>query len=156
VVGEALMVDEIKTTWRIPKELVKKFKHLATDRETNVTMLVIEAMEKYLEIQKEPLQFDKNSHKSDIDYPKKEELLTVMYSAKGGELVTSLIEELKKYLETLEPLWSDKYFFRSMPNINDLKKEELAKKVLHLATDRETRVATVKQAMKEYLEKPKK
>ena len=46
---EKIMVDKIKTTWRIPKELVKKFKHLATDRETTVTMLVIEAMKEYLE-----------------------------------------------------------------------------------------------------------
>ena len=49
---EKIMVDKIKTTWRIPKELVKKFKHLATDRETTVTMLVIEAMNEYLEKRK--------------------------------------------------------------------------------------------------------
>lgn len=47
------MVDEIKTSWRIPKELVKKFKHLATDRETNVTTLVIQAMNEYLSREKE-------------------------------------------------------------------------------------------------------
>jgi predicted transcriptional regulator len=46
------MIDKIKTTWRIPKELIKKFKHLATDRETNVTTLVIEAMKEYLEKEK--------------------------------------------------------------------------------------------------------
>jgi predicted transcriptional regulator len=46
---EKEMVDKIKTTWRIPKDLVKKFKHLATDRETYVTTLVIQAMKEYLE-----------------------------------------------------------------------------------------------------------
>jgi predicted transcriptional regulator len=43
------MVDKIKTTLRIPKDLVKNFKHLATDRETNVTTLVIQAMKEYFE-----------------------------------------------------------------------------------------------------------
>ena len=42
------MVDKIKTTWRIPKDLVKNFKHLAADRETNVTTLVIQAMKEVL------------------------------------------------------------------------------------------------------------
>jgi predicted transcriptional regulator len=43
------LVDKIKTTWRIPKDLVRKFKHLAVDRETNVTTLVIQAMNEYFE-----------------------------------------------------------------------------------------------------------
>ena len=43
------LTDEIKTTWRISKDLLKQFKHLATDKETNVTALVTDAMKEYLE-----------------------------------------------------------------------------------------------------------
>ncbi|HEY7571544.1 MAG TPA: hypothetical protein VH796_09255 [Nitrososphaeraceae archaeon] len=43
------MANGINTTWRISEEIVRKFNHLATDGETNVTVLVIGAMTEYLE-----------------------------------------------------------------------------------------------------------
>ena len=40
--------NDIKTSWRLPRDLLKQFKHLATDKETNVTALVVQAMEEFL------------------------------------------------------------------------------------------------------------
>ena len=63
------MVDKIKTTWRIPKDLVKNFKHLAADRETNVTTLVIQAMKEVLGEKQEimMIQHGKASRKTTCD-----------------------------------------------------------------------------------------
>lgn len=40
--------NDIKTSWRLPRDLLKQFKHLATDMDTNVTALVTQAMEEFI------------------------------------------------------------------------------------------------------------
>ena len=69
------ITQTIKTTWRIPKDLVKQFKHLATDRETTVTVLVVDAMKQYLEGDRKPSEFNKKLYQPNIDYLKKEEFV---------------------------------------------------------------------------------
>jgi len=39
---------EIKTTWRMPKSLVKQLKQYALDNETTLTAIVIEACNEFL------------------------------------------------------------------------------------------------------------
>lgn len=133
-------VDTIKTTLRIPKDLIKKFKHLATDKETTVTMLVIEAMQAYLEIQN--FQFDKSF--SNIDSLKKEELVKSMRLATDREKVTSMIEEMNNYLDYLIPKFDKPLHFRNL---------DFSRMLEDLTMGKDTRVATVKGAMKEYLQR---
>ena len=40
--------NKIKTTWLLPKELVKKVKQYALDHDTNATAVAIEALELFL------------------------------------------------------------------------------------------------------------
>jgi hypothetical protein len=40
--------NEVKTSWRIPKELLKEVKHLSTDMEISVTNLVVQALQDYV------------------------------------------------------------------------------------------------------------
>jgi hypothetical protein len=39
---------EIKTTWRMPKSLIKQLKQYALDNDTTLTAIVIEACNEYL------------------------------------------------------------------------------------------------------------
>jgi predicted DNA-binding protein len=40
--------DVAQTSWRLPKDLMKRMKHYAVDNETNLTAIAIEAFEEYL------------------------------------------------------------------------------------------------------------
>ncbi len=44
---------KIKTTWRLPKDLVKKVKQYALDNDTNSTVVVIKPLESFLSSIKE-------------------------------------------------------------------------------------------------------
>ncbi|MGB7634365.1 MAG: hypothetical protein WBL68_11620 [Nitrososphaeraceae archaeon] len=44
---------KIKTTWLLPKDLVKKVKQYALDNDTNSTVIVIKALESFLSSNKE-------------------------------------------------------------------------------------------------------
>ena len=47
--GETVeMEDEVKTSWRIPKQLLKDIKHLSTDMEISVTSLVVQALGEFV------------------------------------------------------------------------------------------------------------
>jgi hypothetical protein len=39
--------EEVKATWKIPKTLLRDFKHFAADDDTTVTALVITAMKEF-------------------------------------------------------------------------------------------------------------
>ena len=40
--------NELKTTLKFPKDLFTQYRHLAIDRQTTVTDLIVEAMEQYI------------------------------------------------------------------------------------------------------------
>ena len=40
--------DKLKTTWLLPKSLMKRAKQYALDHDTNVTAIAIEALEDFL------------------------------------------------------------------------------------------------------------
>ena len=51
--------DKVKTTWLLPRELVKRFKQYVLDRDTNATSVTIEALESFLlSSKKEPKSSD--------------------------------------------------------------------------------------------------
>lgn len=51
--------DKVKTTWLLPRELVKRVKQYALDRDTNATSVTIEALESFLlSSKKEPKSSD--------------------------------------------------------------------------------------------------
>jgi hypothetical protein len=39
--------EQVKATWKIPKTLLREFKHFAADDDTTVTALVITAMKEF-------------------------------------------------------------------------------------------------------------
>jgi hypothetical protein len=41
-------IEEIKTTLRLQKKLVRQFKHIAADEDTTITALVEQAMKEFL------------------------------------------------------------------------------------------------------------
>jgi hypothetical protein len=45
---ETLTEDKVKTTWLLPRELVKRVKQYALDHDTNATAVTIEALESFL------------------------------------------------------------------------------------------------------------
>jgi hypothetical protein len=53
-ITETLPVDDkVKTTWLLPRDLVKKVKQYALDNDTNATAVTIEALESFLSSKKE-------------------------------------------------------------------------------------------------------
>jgi paraquat-inducible protein B len=132
----------VKTTWRLPKDLVKQFKHLATDRETTVTMLVIAAMKHYLE---KPSEFNKKLYKPNIDYLKKEEFVNKLKHLKREKKgTTPLLQEIENYLTIFQ--WS---FWDTYKHTIHEDKEELVKELWNSAKEGQARVATVMEAIEE-------
>lgn len=50
--AEAELVDRERTSVRLPEDLLNEFRHLAIDRKSTVTELLIEAMKMYLKANK--------------------------------------------------------------------------------------------------------
>jgi metal-responsive CopG/Arc/MetJ family transcriptional regulator len=50
--AEAELVDRERTSVRLPEDLLNEFRHLAIDKRTTVTDLLIEAMKMYLKASK--------------------------------------------------------------------------------------------------------
>jgi hypothetical protein len=45
--------DKVKTTWLLPRDLVKRVKQYALDHDTNATAVTIEALESFLSVKKD-------------------------------------------------------------------------------------------------------
>jgi hypothetical protein len=53
-ITETLPIDDkVKTTWLLPRDLVKRVKQYALDHDTNATAVTIEALETFLSNKKE-------------------------------------------------------------------------------------------------------
>jgi hypothetical protein len=53
-ITETLPIDDkVKTTWLLPRDLVKRVKQYALDHDTNATAVTIEALESFLSSKKE-------------------------------------------------------------------------------------------------------
>jgi hypothetical protein len=50
--AEAELIDRERTSVRLPEDLLNEFRHLAIDKRTTVTDLLIEAMKMYLKASK--------------------------------------------------------------------------------------------------------
>ena len=50
--AEAELVDRERTSVRLPEDLLNEFRHLAIDKKSTVTDLLIEAMKMYLKANK--------------------------------------------------------------------------------------------------------